>query len=199
MLSIQSSFVLTCTNNSIKVYFSQQQSDQDWLNVRETRTLTPSTLSCEATVFSNLHHRQTAYTTCSKHKLTLVIWRASIYCSLKMLLHRYSTQNRKLSALLTNSSLTYDPWHADEEHHTPDVQHAADLHREGLLVWVGAGSDQPEKYLVGMDAAELTFQCTSHVYGKLDKKSVVKQDSCVWLIYESWKATLAAHNLFSIC
>lgn len=28
---------------------------------------------------------------------------------------------------LTNSSLTHDPGHADEEHHTPDVQHAADL------------------------------------------------------------------------
>lgn len=41
-----------------------------------------------------------------------------------------------LNRCLTNSSLTHDPCHADEEHHSPDVQHAADL-QEGGNITVG--------------------------------------------------------------
>lgn len=41
-----------------------------------------------------------------------------------------------LSVLLTYSSLTDNPGHADEQHHTPDVQHTAHLPRQRkLLYW----------------------------------------------------------------
>lgn len=35
--------------------------------------------------------------------------------------------------MLTNSSLTHNPGHTDEKHHTPNVQHAADLQRQGAV------------------------------------------------------------------
>lgn len=35
--------------------------------------------------------------------------------------------------MLTNSSMTHNPGHADEKHHTPNVQHAADLQRQGAV------------------------------------------------------------------
>lgn len=71
--------------------------------------------------------------------------------------------------MLTNSSLTHYPWHADEEHHTPNVQHAADLERErtgDTLLWVHEGvRDQTEtKFAIPVQTAGTTHQPTMSQY-----------------------------------
>lgn len=53
----------------------------------------------------------------------------------------------------TNSSLAHDPCHADEEHHTPNVQHASDLRRGRMALGLNADNQakpfsQTWKYVI---------------------------------------------------
>lgn len=57
-------------------------------------------------------------------------WKAMEVVWIKTLIHMSCTETAKP----TNSSLAHDPCHADEEHHTPNVQHAADLRRGRMAV-----------------------------------------------------------------
>lgn len=57
-------------------------------------------------------------------------WKAMEVVWIKTLIHMGCTETAKP----TNSSLAHDPCHADEEHHTPNVQHAADLRRGRMAV-----------------------------------------------------------------
>lgn len=47
----------------------------------------------------------------------------------------------------TNASLPHDPGHSDEEHHTPNVQHAAYLWKGGGGIWRGGGAKQCSVHL----------------------------------------------------